>query len=270
MSGERGLCAGLFYETMFWHDSVRQSPPLVLLPGLLSDGRQVRRLARELGRRAVVIDPLGSGRSEVPPDPSAYLLPKLVPRLNAVLDLLGVLQADLVGMSMGGMWAQHALIDDAESRRFRCSLLIGSGAHITPRMRSVMLGLRSMWQHDIPRIDSWRIFQALLFSAEFLDRPSTIPLLELLANDSRTSRQAALCQLDAVLAHDPGEGLAMIHGVRCVLGGQLDVLMPPSTQSELAHALGGVPMEILPGAGHAVWLEQPTALARLMQAALPE
>ena len=177
---------------------------------------------------------------------------------------------DVAGLSMGGMWAQHALIDDAESRRFRCSLLIGSGAHITPRMRSVMLGLRSMWQHDIPRIDSWRIFQALLFSAEFLDRPSTIPLLELLANDSRTSRQAALCQLDAVLAHDPGEGLAMIHGVRCVLGGQLDVLMPPSTQSELAHALGGVPMEILPGAGHAVWLEQPTALARLMQAALPE
>lgn len=270
MSGDRGVHAGLYYETMFWHDNARQSPPIVLLPGMLSDGRQLRRMARELGRRAVVIDPLGSGRSDTPADPGAYLLPKLVPRLNAVLDHLGVLQADLIGLSMGGMWAEHALIQDAESRRFRCSLLVGTCANITPRMRSLLLGLRALWQNDLPRIDSWRIFQALLFSPEFLDRPSTIPLLELLANDSRTSRQATLCQLDAVVAHDPGEHLAMIHGVRCVLGGQLDVLMPPSTQSELAHALGGVPLEILPGAGHAVWLEQPAALARLLQGALPE
>lgn len=173
---------------------------------------------------------------------------------------------------MGGMWAQHALLKDrfaAAPPRFRSAVLVGSCAQVGPRLRSLLLGLRALWQHDLPQLAAWRILQALLFSAEFLERPSTVPLLELLGSEARTGREAALCQLDALLGHELFAELAGIGSVRCVLGGQLDVLMPPFVQAELSTALGGTAVRILEGAGHAVWIEKPAALAEAVAAALP-
>lgn len=257
----RGTQAGLFYETLFWRPD--EDPPLVLLPGLVSDGRQVRRLLRELGRKAIVIDPLGSGRSDAPSDPREYLLPSLVPRLCTLLDALGIQRADLVGLSMGGMWAQEALFADAA--RFRGAVLVGTCGGISPRLRSTLLGLRALWQHDLPRLDAWRILQALLFSPEFLERPSTVPLLELLASEPKTLRPAALSQLDALLAFSPTE--AQLRGLAekrmcALIGATLDVLMPPITQRQLSAQLGGADVRLIEQAGHAVWIEQPAALAQ--------
>ncbi len=266
-----GLHAGLHYELLFWTED--KTPPLVVLPGMQSDGRQLRRLLRELRRKALVIDPLGSGGSEAPAAASDYTLSALVPRLCAVLDDLFISHADLIGFSMGGMWAQHALLQDqAASRRgrWRSAVLVGTCADISPRLRSILLGLRAMWQHDVPQLDAWRILQSLLFAPDFLERPSTIPLLEILFSESRTTRAAAICQLDAMLGHHLGSALLDIRGVRCIIGGQYDLLMPPSTQGKLAAALGGVAVEILAGAGHAMWIEQAKALAELISAALPD
>lgn len=273
MSGQSGVHAGLYYETLFWSSGSR--PPLVLLPGLLSDGRQVRRLLRELERKAVVLDPLGSGRSEAPASAAEYALPGQVPRLLAVLEHLAVREADLVGLSMGGMWAQHTLVatKDTHGQLWRSAVLVGTSARITPRMRSILLGLRAMWQHDLPRLDIWRVLQALLFSPEFLERPSAVPLLELLAGEARTPRETAICQLDALLGHDLSSALTDLGRqriVRRVLGSELDVLMPPLTQAELSAGLGGVAVEILAGAGHAAWLEQPAAMARALAVALSD
>lgn len=258
----RGTQAGLFYETLFWRPD--DTVPLVLLPGLVSDGRQVRRLLRELGRKAIVIDPLGSGRSDAPSDAAEYLLPALVPRLVALLDALDIRRADLVGLSMGGMWAQQALFADA-TQRFRGAVLVGTCGGISPRLRSTVLGLRALWQHDLPRLDAWRILQTLLFSPDFLERPSTVPLLELLASEPKVLRPAALAQLDALLAFSPTEqqlrGLAEKRSVGAIVGATHDVLMPPITQRELAALVGGAPVHLIENAGHALWIEQPAALA---------
>lgn len=265
----RGTQAGLFYETLFWRPD--DDPPIVLLPGLLSDGRQVRRLLREIGRKAIVLDPLGSGRSETPSDPGEYLLPALVPRLYALLDALDIRRADLVGLSMGGMWAQEVLFADAK-QRFRGAVLVGTCGGVSPRLRSTLLGLRALWQHDLPRLDAWRILQTLLFSPDFLERPSTVPLLELLASEPKTLRPAALAQLNAILAFAPTEnqlrGLAEKRSVCAVVGAALDVLMPPIAQRELAARLGGTKVQLIEQAGHAIWIEQPAALAGVIKDAL--
>jgi pimeloyl-ACP methyl ester carboxylesterase len=228
---------------------------------------------RELGRKAVVLDPLGNGRSDCPADAAEYALPALVPRLFAVLDALAVKKADLIGLSMGGVWAQHALrkehAEGTAQPRFRNIALIGSCLHISARMRSILLGLRALFQHDLPPLQRWRILQALLFSAEFLEQPSTVPLLEALSGAAQGSGSSAVCQLDALLAHDGDPSSIKTRGICCVLGGELDILTPPATQREVAAAFSGVPVRILSGAGHAVWIEQPRALAGALASALP-
>jgi pimeloyl-ACP methyl ester carboxylesterase len=268
MAGHSGSCAGLYYETLFWDGEPR--PPLVVLPGLMSDGRQVRRLLRELHRKTVVLDPLGSGKSEAPDSPAEYALPAAVPRLRAVLHELRIERAELLGLSMGGMWAQEALLAD-DAGLFERAVLVGTCARVTPRMRSLLLGLRSVWQHGVPQLDAWRILQGFLFAPDFLERPSTIPLLELLASDAGRSAHTVLCQIDALLAHDAQDRLPALGERRVVRGlcaGELDILMPPSAQHELSEALAGAPVKLLPGAGHAAWIEQPTSLAEAVARAL--
>lgn len=296
MSGHRreleqsGEIDGLYYEVLSSRAPSsaaepggmrgQEQPLVVALPGFLSDGRQLKRLARELGRRCLLVDPLGSGRSQAPTDASEYGWPRQVQRLQQVLAALTSEPVDLLGFSMGGMWAQHAML--AAPGLFASAVLVCSAGRLSARQRSILFGLQALWRSGAERIDVWRVLAPLLFSVEFLDRPSAIALLEMLASDPRSHSAAAeqgrtipLLQLEAMLAHDALSGLHRVvaatearGGPRCaVIGSELDILMPPATQRELAQSLG-CPLHILKGAGHTVWLEQPTELATILRAAL--
>lgn len=262
----RGTIAGLYFERLPARAGGTEGPPIVLLPGLRSDGRQLKRVARGLARDVVVIDPLGSGRSTAPADAAEYALPLQVPRLLAVLDELAIAQCDLVGVSMGGMWAQHALVRAPE--RIRAACLVGTCARVSPRLRSVVLGLHAMYASGVAPLDLFRVLQALLFSADFLEQPSVTPLLELLASDVPIPTSVELAQLDALLAHDLLSELTRVRSVRLVLAGTHDTLMPRRTQLELAEALGLPSPQLIPDAGHALWIEQPAVLAQALATAL--
>jgi pimeloyl-ACP methyl ester carboxylesterase len=274
---ERGVIAGLHFQlerggSGDHGDRGTLARPLVLLPGLLSDGRQLRRVARGLGRPVLTVDPLGVGGSEAPEEVAAYALPELARRLLELLDALGVQGADLVGLSMGGMWAQHALLLDRPAgrerrrERFRAAVLVASAAEISPRLRSVLSILLSFHSAGVSWQDIFRTLQLLFFAPEFLDRPSVIPMLDLLAGEARPRPHVIEGQVAALLGHDPGERLAGLP-VRQVLAGEQDLLMPPHVQRQLAARLGEHPPVFIPG-GHALWIERPDALSAALSAAL--
>lgn len=276
---ERGVIAGLHFqlerggsggpgEPGDREDRRAVARPLVLLPGLLSDGRQLRRVARGLGRPVLTVDPLGVGGSEAPEEVAAYALPELARRLLELLDALGVRGADLVGLSMGGMWAQHALLLDRQEgrERFRAAVLVASAAEISPRLRSVLSILLSFHRAGVSWQDIFRTLQLLFFAPEFLDRPSVIPMLDLLAGEARPRPHVIEGQVTALLGHDPGERLRGLP-VRQVLAGEQDLLMPPHVQRQLAARLGEHPPVFIPG-GHALWIERPDALCAALSAAL--
>ncbi len=278
-----GCIDGLFYELLrpgaASPSAAADAPVLVALPGFLSDGRQLKRLLREVGRRCLTLDPLGSGRSDVPTDPAAYAWPRQVERLWRVLDHLRLDRVDVVGVSMGGMWLQHALLSAPE--RVEQAILVATCAALSPRQRSILLGLQALWQAQVSRLDVWRVLAPLLFSVEFLERPSAIALLEMLASDPRShsaeaeeGRVVPLRQLAAMQAHDTRQALtdwakaAAGRRPRCtVIGCELDILMSPSSQRELAGCLAA-PLHLLPTVGHTVWLEQPSLLADLLRRVL--
>ena len=215
----------------------------------------------------MVVDPLGSGQSELPAAVADYALPQQAERLLRLLDALELPVVDLVGISMGGMWAQHAILQAPQ--RFRRVALVGTAARIEPRLRSVLLGLQAQCRLGVAQLDLWRTLQILFFSAEFLDRPSVIPMLENLATLEPKPAHAIAGQLQALLDHDLASELHRITQVSLVLAGAEDFVMPRGTQERLVAALGYGTPRLCPRAGHALWIEQPDVLCQEIAAALP-
>lgn len=106
--------------------------PVVLLPGLLLPARMNTPLAEHLaerGHRVILLDPLGQGESERPPDMWRYSMSLFAEDTVALLDHLGIDQAVVGGTSLGanitlevaslaperlrGMLVEMPVLDDA-------------------------------------------------------------------------------------------------------------------------------------------------------------
>lgn len=266
-----GQHAGLFFRLIEPQSTTglrtEDQSPLVLLPGLLSDGRQLLRLAKRHPRRLCIVDPLGSGHSEVPTSESDYQLDAQSDRLDTLLSALGFPTVDLAGFSMGGMWAQHALTKHPQ--RFRRVGLVSTTAATDPRLRSIVLGLRAQHQAGVSRLDLFRTLQVMFFSADFLEHPSIIPMIEALWGDQQHAPAATTGQLSALLTHDRREHLALSRCVTTVIAGSEDFLMPPKSQQRLATLCKLDAPVLIQGAGHALWVERPDELASALFQALP-
>lgn len=122
--------------------------PLVLVHGLLMNGRMFERLGPEMaevGHRVIAIDLLGHGRSDRPPEMAQYSMTFFARQVEALLDHLGIEEAVIGGTSLGanvtletaylapkrvrGMMVEMPVLDNA---------LLAAAAIFTP----IMLGLR--------------------------------------------------------------------------------------------------------------------------------
>ena len=104
--------------------------PLVLLHGYSLDSRTWQNMGYveplvEAGCRLILIDIRGHGASGKPHDPGAYTEEAQAGDVAAVLDVLGVEQADLMGYSRGGRMA----LDFARLFPERADRLVIGGAH---------------------------------------------------------------------------------------------------------------------------------------------
>jgi pimeloyl-ACP methyl ester carboxylesterase len=112
------------------YEDLGRGEPLVLLHGVTESSESwheagyVERLLRR-GRRLILMDCRGHGRSGKPHDPAAYSGRRRAADVVAVLDRAGVQRAALMGHSMGGVVALAAALYHPE----RVSALVVNGAH---------------------------------------------------------------------------------------------------------------------------------------------
>ncbi|HND10631.1 MAG TPA: alpha/beta hydrolase [Pseudomonadota bacterium] len=271
-----GQIAGLFFQLTAVPDDCPDSTPVLLLPGLLSDGRQLQRLARLLRRSVLLVDPLGSGRSEAPTEAAAYDFSAQRERLLTLLSTLSLPQVDCAGFSMGGMWAQHALV--SAPQQFRHVALVATTATVDPRLRAIVESLLALHRSDVPRATLLRTLHVLCFSARFLEPPSILPMLDALSDGQSHREHAVQGQLQALIAHDLSRQLAHRFGPGCppdaaktcaVIAGSEDFLMPPTQQANLAKLVGQPAPVLIPSVGHALWIECPDLLANALRHAMP-
>jgi pimeloyl-ACP methyl ester carboxylesterase len=80
---------------------------------------------RKNGRRVLALDNRGHGESEKLYDPAQYSIPTMAGDVLALMDHLGIPQADIMGYSMGGRMT--AWLGLNESQRLRSAILGGIG-----------------------------------------------------------------------------------------------------------------------------------------------
>ena len=94
-------------------------------------------------------------------------------------------------------------------------------------------------------------------------------MMEALWQEQHHAPAAVYGQRTSLLGHDLRAQLPTLHQVRAVIAGAEDFLMPPLTQKRLVELLPHAQLQLLPSAGHAVWIECPEVLATALRHALP-
>lgn len=104
--------------------------PLLMLPGLGVDIRDVRALAGTLSEflTVIAVDNRGAGLSDKPDEP--YTIELMAADAVAVLDAAGIDQASVLGYSMGGRIALHLVLTNPE--RVDRLVLLATGARTVP------------------------------------------------------------------------------------------------------------------------------------------
>lgn len=221
---------------------------LILLPGLACDAalwRHQRPALAARGQPVVVADV--HNRADSLPEMAAQLLAEHPGELL------------LAGCSMGGMLAMEAALQAPD--RVRGLALLGTTARPdTPEL----IALRTQ---AIGEFEQGRVEPLLRTNAMFaFHRNHQARLLEdYLAMIGRAGAAGLIRQNRAVMARaDLRPALPALAGRTLVVGGLDDALTPPDCAREIAAAIPGAQLHLLPECGHMLTWEQPDAVTALL------
>jgi 2-succinyl-6-hydroxy-2,4-cyclohexadiene-1-carboxylate synthase len=244
-------------------------PALLLLHGFTGSAESWAPLRATLGGRwtTIAVDLPGHGRSSAPDDPARYALPRVADDLAAVLDALAIERAAVLGYSMGGRTALHfalrhparvaALVLESASpgagdAAERAARLASDAALADAVEREGVEAFVDRWE----RLPLWTSQAALpadvrgrLRAGRLANRAGG------LANSLRGAGAAADPLPLGRLAAQAAPALLVVGALdtRYVALGRV-----------MADAMPRARLAVVDGAGHAVHLEQPAALAALV------
>jgi pimeloyl-ACP methyl ester carboxylesterase len=269
----RALRAGSRVATRI-HYEVRESlagagaPAVVLIQGLGLSSRFWFDLPDRLTQdwRVVLLDNRGAGRSDKPRGP--YRMATMADDVAAVLDAAQIERACVVGISLGGMIAQHVAL--RHPARVAGLVLLATTAGFPharlPRMKSLatLIGL-PIARRIRPPAQVGRAVARLLLSER--DVPRARELLSAwpaaLRADPMTP-STYFAQLAAVLGHAAGFRLRRLGCPTVVVTGDDDVLIPPHNSRLLARLVPDAHLEVVAGCGHAIPASDPDCIARAL------
>ncbi|MGC7101042.1 alpha/beta fold hydrolase [Amycolatopsis lurida] len=189
--------------------------------------------------------------------PATALLDDLVDDVFGVLDRLGVDQAHVAGISIGGMIALRAASrapDRVRSLTAMCCAAVLDRQSWVERAATVR-------EHGLDPIvpavlERW-------FAQDFrVLRPEVVRAHEDMVRSTPPEGYAMGC--DVLADADVRSDLAAIKAPTLVIGGAEDPATPPREQRAIAHAIAHARLEILPSVGHLAPAAVPETVAKLV------
>jgi pimeloyl-ACP methyl ester carboxylesterase len=230
-------------------------PPLLLLHGFLSDSRIWSRQLELADRFTVVAwDAPGAG-SSTDPDPP-FTITDWAASLSAFLDLLGIHDTHVVGLSWGGLLAQELWRTDRS--RVRSLVLADTYAGWTGSFGAATAQQRLAWcirDSSLPVATVVRDWAPELFSRS---APSDV-IDEMSAIMSGYHPQGFRLMAEALAVADTSELLARIDVPSLLLWGDDDRRSPMDVAEALLDSIPGAELHVIPDAGHVSNMEQPLA-----------
>jgi 3-oxoadipate enol-lactonase len=257
------------------HYDVRGNSPqtVVLLHGLGLSSRfwfdQPERLSSGADPwRVVTIDNRGVGRSDKPLAPHSYTMRRMADDVAAVLDHARIDRAYVVGLSLGGMIAQHVALRHAP--RVEGLVLLGTSAgfphmHL-PKARALASFLALPFDGSLRKREVKRPFARLLLGGQDVGRSS-----ELLAGwpdafqtDPTPTRVFVAHLAAAVFSHSAGEHLHRVACPTVVVTGDDDALLPDRNSRTIAKLMPTAHLEVVKGAGHIIPASHPESVRKAL------
>lgn len=230
----------------------KEQPPVILLHGAGSSHAvwtaAIRRLA---GQRVFAVDLPGHGRS---PGFGLQSIEAYADQMVEFLAALGLYQAIFVGHAMGGAIALDLAV--RHSAHVAGVGFIASGAYL-----GVSQDLLEAFSNPLTLSHAFHLFQQRAFGASL--SPSMIERSMAAFKECRPSVLATDWQ--ACAAFDLRTQVSQVNVPGWVITGSEDQLTPVNYAHFLAGHLPAAHLQIIPGAGHMVILEQPERVALSLQ-----
>jgi 3-oxoadipate enol-lactonase len=235
-----------------YYETAGEGTPLLLLHGLGSSHEDwiLQTSAFSEAYRVIVPDCRGHGESEKPPGP--YSIELFASDVAALLEHLGVEQAHVLGLSMGGMVAQQLALDMPQQVKslvlvntFSHLMTSGPGALWALLRRALILRLLSMER------------MGRLVGRQLFPKPEQEELRQLTAqrwarNDKAAYRAASM----AVWRFNVTWRLGEIYCPTLIIAGKDDVTVPPPHREVLQRGITGSELVVIPDSTHATPIDR--------------
>ncbi|HUP85783.1 MAG TPA: alpha/beta fold hydrolase [Acidimicrobiales bacterium] len=247
-------------DVRIWWEAEGEGEPILLIMGLGYSSDMWWRLLPELTRsyRTIRFDNRGVGRTGVPAGP--YPLTTMADDALAVLDAAGEASAHVLGVSMGGFIAQEVALRAPERLR---SLILGctatGGAEMVPAEPAAMEMAAA--RASLPPEEAAEVAIPFVYAKgtprSVIDEDFAVRM------QVPTTPEGYANQLRGVQAWTGGAArLRAIAVPTLILQGNEDRLVNPANAPVLAAAIEGAQMEVLEGASHIFFSDQPAASAK--------
>jgi pimeloyl-ACP methyl ester carboxylesterase len=229
-------------------------PAVVLLHGLGAEadswGLQIPALVKG-GYRPIAPDLPGFGRS--PYDGRGWTIRRAAAAVAGLLDELQTGPVVLVGLSLGGVIAQQITLDFPQLTR--ALLLASTFSVLRPEHPEGWLYfLRRFLLVTLVGLPA----QARIVARRIFPGPGDVEMrAALIVSIERADPRAYRSAMRALGLFNSSGRLVEIRVPTLVVTGQNDTTVPPSNQRGLIEGIRGSRQVIIPGAGHAVPVEQP-------------
>lgn len=221
--------------------------PLVLIMGLGADRTAWEKhvAAYREHFRCIVVDNRGAGASPKPEGP--YTTASMADDYAALMHMLGVQSAGVVGISMGGAIAQQLALrhPDLVARM----VLVSSWAWCDPYTAEIFETLAKVRAAADPA-DFVRLLQLWIWSRRYLAE-NREELIEARNDPLAMPRHAFEAQCAASIEHDTGALLAELSVPTLITVGDEDVFTPLASAEVLHRGIRGSELKVFPGAAHA-------------------
>ncbi len=239
----------LYYEVM------GNGKPLVMIMGLTANSKWwppqlLDALAEQF--KVIIFDNRGAGRSSRSDDP--FNMMTMADDTIGLMDALGVDNAHLLGVSMGGMIAQEIALNYPQrvDKLVLCATAPG-GAKTVLKPEVIANMVQS---NQLPLEDREKFIVDVLFTEDFVTENAD--LVEEYCERLREypmDPPYIMRQTEAVVGFDSFHRLGDIKASTLVIGGSEDKLLPPENSRLIAENITGAKLIILEGMGHAVMAE---------------